>query len=52
MPEVAEMCAERNTTYFKRECLNSTQIVALNLTMDNITHAIRKPPAEEYFKYE
>lgn len=50
-PIAAEECAERNNSYFKRQCLNSTQMTAMGLTMENITSAIRRPPAEEYFEY-
>lgn len=49
-PIAAEECAQRNNSYFKRQCLNSTQITAMGLTMENITSAIRRPPAEEYFE--
>ena len=49
-PEISDMCLELNLTYFKNECLNSTQLTAMNLTIENITAIVRKPPAEEYFK--
>ncbi|XP_015607712.1 sodium- and chloride-dependent glycine transporter 1 isoform X2 [Cephus cinctus] len=48
-PEAAETCAAQNTSYYKGNCLNSTQMISMNLTMHNITTAIRRPPAEEYF---
>ncbi|XP_076664285.1 sodium- and chloride-dependent glycine transporter 1 isoform X2 [Andrena cerasifolii] len=49
MPEAADECASQNTSYFKGRCLNSTQMASMGLTIENITNAIRKPPAEEYF---
>nr|XP_031836693.1 sodium- and chloride-dependent glycine transporter 2-like isoform X3 [Nomia melanderi] len=49
MPEIAEACLSQNMSYFKRRCLNSTQMASMGLTIQNITSAIRKPPAEEYF---
>uniref|UniRef100_A0ABD2XN74 Transporter n=1 Tax=Trichogramma kaykai TaxID=54128 RepID=A0ABD2XN74_9HYME len=49
MPEAALACASQNLTYYNRECLNSTQIMAHNLTVESIAHIMRKPPAEEYF---
>lgn len=52
MPDAAEACAFQNATYFKKRCLNSTQMTAMGLVIDNVTSAIRKPPAEEYFKYK
>lgn len=50
MPDAAEACASQNASYFKGRCLNSTQMIAMGLTIGNITGAIRRPPAEEYFK--
>ncbi|XP_008203539.1 sodium- and chloride-dependent glycine transporter 1 isoform X2 [Nasonia vitripennis] len=49
MPEAALLCANQNMTYFKRECLNSSQLAAINFSPENLTSVIRKPPAEEYF---
>ncbi|XP_003701757.1 sodium- and chloride-dependent glycine transporter 1 [Megachile rotundata] len=49
MPEAAEACASQNMSYFKRKCLNSTQMASMGLTIENITSALRRPPAEEYF---
>ncbi|XP_076656020.1 sodium- and chloride-dependent glycine transporter 1 [Halictus rubicundus] len=49
MPEAAEACVSQNMTYFKSKCLNSNQMASMNITIENITGAIRKPPAEEYF---
>lgn len=49
-PVKAEDCANNNNTYYKRNCLNSTQMSAMNLTVENITSALRRPPAEEYFE--
>ncbi|XP_076287813.1 sodium- and chloride-dependent glycine transporter 2 isoform X2 [Lasioglossum baleicum] len=48
-PEAAEECVSQNMTYFKSRCFNSTQLASMNITMENITSAMRKPPAEEYF---
>lgn len=39
-----------NNSYYKRQCLNSTQMTAMNLTIENIKLSIRRPPAEEYFE--
>ena len=50
MPEVALLCTQQNMTYFKRDCLNSTQVATMGLTAENFTAVLRKPPAEEYFK--
>ncbi|XP_057326687.1 sodium- and chloride-dependent glycine transporter 1-like [Microplitis mediator] len=49
-PQKSEDCLNNNNTYYKRNCLNSTQMSAMNLTVDNITSALRRPPAEEYFE--
>ncbi|XP_012055742.1 PREDICTED: sodium- and chloride-dependent glycine transporter 1 [Atta cephalotes] len=49
MPDVAETCVSQNASYFKGKCLNSTQMTAMGLIIENITGAIRKPPSEEYF---
>ncbi|XP_014207594.1 sodium- and chloride-dependent glycine transporter 1-like isoform X2 [Copidosoma floridanum] len=49
MPEETLLCTSQNMTYFKRECLNSTQLAAMNLTADSLASIVRKPPAEEYF---
>lgn len=50
MPEIYEHCTVLNLTYYKRECLDSSQLAAINLTAINLTSIVRKPPAEEYFK--
>ncbi|XP_029665148.1 sodium- and chloride-dependent glycine transporter 1-like [Formica exsecta] len=50
MPDAAEACVSQNATYFKRKCLNSTQMTAMGLFIENITSAIKRPPAEEYFQ--
>ncbi|XP_012264778.2 sodium- and chloride-dependent glycine transporter 1 isoform X2 [Athalia rosae] len=47
-PEAAENCARRNTTYYRGNCLNYTQMSSIDLE-DNSTTVVRKPPAEEYF---
>nr|XP_050868486.1 sodium- and chloride-dependent glycine transporter 1-like [Vespula vulgaris]XP_050868487.1 sodium- and chloride-dependent glycine transporter 1-like [Vespula vulgaris]XP_050868488.1 sodium- and chloride-dependent glycine transporter 1-like [Vespula vulgaris] len=49
MPAAAEACTSQDYYYYKRKCLNSTQMASMGLTIENITNAIRKPPAEEYF---
>ncbi|KYQ55298.1 Sodium- and chloride-dependent glycine transporter 2 [Trachymyrmex zeteki] len=49
MPDAAEACASQNASYFKGKCINSTQMTAMGLIIENITGAIRKPPSEEYF---
>ncbi|XP_058798606.1 sodium- and chloride-dependent glycine transporter 1-like isoform X3 [Phymastichus coffea] len=51
MPEVALQCMSQNMTYYERKCLNSSQLATLGITEVNLTHAhaVRKPPAEEYF---
>ncbi|XP_011633124.1 LOW QUALITY PROTEIN: sodium- and chloride-dependent glycine transporter 1 [Pogonomyrmex barbatus] len=49
MPDTAEACVSQNAIYFKGKCLNSTQITAMGLIIENVTGAIRRPPAEEYF---
>ncbi|XP_011346453.2 sodium- and chloride-dependent glycine transporter 1 [Ooceraea biroi] len=49
MPDTAEACVSQNFSYFKGKCLNSTQMSAMGLMIGNITSAIKKPPAEEYF---
>ncbi|XP_068993368.1 sodium- and chloride-dependent glycine transporter 1 isoform X1 [Neodiprion pinetum] len=48
-PEAAENCARQNTTYFRGNCLNSTQLTAIVLDVENGTATVRRPPAEEYF---
>jgi hypothetical protein len=50
MPDAAETCVSQNFSYFKGKCLNSTQMNAMGLMIENITNAIKRPPAEEYFK--
>ncbi|EFN61826.1 Sodium- and chloride-dependent glycine transporter 2 [Camponotus floridanus] len=50
MPDAAEACVSQNAFYFKRKCLNSTQMTAMGLLIDNVTNAIKRPPAEEYFQ--
>jgi len=49
MPDAAEACVAQSASYFKGKCLNSTQMTAMGL-IENITGAIRRPPAEEYFQ--
>ncbi|XP_012219206.1 sodium- and chloride-dependent glycine transporter 1 [Linepithema humile] len=49
MPDDAEACHSQNGSYFKGKCLNSSQMTAMGLMIENITSAIKKPPAEEYF---
>ncbi|XP_050452102.1 sodium- and chloride-dependent glycine transporter 1-like isoform X2 [Cataglyphis hispanica] len=48
MPDAAEACVSQNATYFKRKCLNSTQM--MSLLIENVTSVIKRPPAEEYFQ--
>ncbi|XP_043464150.1 sodium- and chloride-dependent glycine transporter 1-like [Leptopilina heterotoma] len=48
-PEVSDACLEQNLSYYKNECLNSTQLASINLTIEDVAAFIRKPPAEEYF---
>ncbi|KMQ97973.1 sodium- and chloride-dependent glycine transporter 2-like protein [Lasius niger] len=50
MPDAAEACASQNASYFKGKCLNSTQMTAMGLIIENVTSAIKRPPAEEYFQ--
>lgn len=50
MPDAAEACASQNASYFKGKCLNSTQMTAIGLLIENVTGAIKRPPAEEYFQ--
>ncbi|KAK0162879.1 hypothetical protein PV327_006618 [Microctonus hyperodae] len=50
-PLEAEHCTMNNNSYYKRQCLNSTQMTAMNLTIENIKLSIRRPPAEEYFDH-
>ncbi|XP_034942351.1 sodium- and chloride-dependent glycine transporter 1 [Chelonus insularis] len=50
-PLAAENCMSQNNSYFKKQCLNYTQMIAMNLTTENITSAIKRPPAEEYFEH-
>ncbi|XP_043268038.1 sodium- and chloride-dependent glycine transporter 2-like isoform X2 [Venturia canescens] len=45
-PRAAERCASQNTSYYKLMCVNSSLLEASGV---NISTAIRKPPAEEYF---
>ncbi|XP_077263039.1 sodium- and chloride-dependent glycine transporter 1 [Temnothorax americanus] len=49
MPDAAEACVSQNDSYFKGKCLNSSQMTSMGLIIENITGAIRRPPAEEYF---
>ncbi|XP_035724694.1 sodium- and chloride-dependent glycine transporter 1-like isoform X1 [Vespa mandarinia] len=49
MPDVAEACFSQDYFYYKRRCYNTTQMASMGLTIENITNAIRRPPAEEYF---
>ncbi|XP_012279618.1 sodium- and chloride-dependent glycine transporter 1 [Orussus abietinus] len=48
-PEAAERCQERNASFYKGKCLNDSQMTAIGLTIENVTAAVRRPPAEEYF---
>lgn len=50
MPDAAEACVSQNASYFKGKCLNSSQMTAMGLILENITGTIRRPPAEEYFQ--
>lgn len=49
MPDAAEACVSQNASYFKGKCLNSTQMTTMGLLIENVTSAIKRPPAEEYF---
>lgn len=49
-PDAAVTCISQNASYFKGKCLNSTEITAIGLLIENVTSAIKRPPAEEYFQ--
>lgn len=45
----ADQCDAINGTYYLRQCYNSTYAEANNIT-GLALHALKRPPAEEYFK--
>ncbi|GFG33307.1 hypothetical protein Cfor_09972, partial [Coptotermes formosanus] len=46
--EEADKCTARNGTYYRQHCYSATEAAVGNIT-HHAEHAIRRPPAEEYF---
>jgi len=46
---MADQCDALNGTYYLRKCYNSTYADDHNIT-EMALHALKRPPAEEYFK--